>query len=171
MVGTALMRLCPPYARRHCERSEAIQDRRKTLDCFVAHAPRNDGSPKRNFPIPRRDAPELIETNPQTEEGAGKAGCPNAPAASHANGRSIRVSPPQVRRFMPAFPARMVLRFPSRSPRRPGFVASVIGAMQSILANLTPALACQDHAGLRRPRPHRSSGDTFASIASRAQRP
>ena len=26
-----------------------------------------------------------------------------------------------------------------------GFVASVVGAMQSIVANLTPALACQDH--------------------------
>jgi hypothetical protein len=39
----------------------------------------------------------------------------------------------------------MVLRFPSRSPRRPGFVASVIGVMRSIVANLTPALVCQDH--------------------------
>jgi hypothetical protein len=28
---------------RHCERSEAIQDSTKELDCFVASAPRNDG--------------------------------------------------------------------------------------------------------------------------------
>src|SRR6516165_10727761 len=42
-------------------------------------------------------------------------------------------------------PCAMVLRFPSCSPRRPGFFATVIGAMQSIVANLTPALACQDH--------------------------
>jgi hypothetical protein len=42
-------------------------------------------------------------------------------------------------------PCAMVLRLIPRSPRRPGFVASVIGAMQSIVANLTPALACQDH--------------------------
>ena len=42
-------------------------------------------------------------------------------------------------------PRAMVLRLASRSPRRPGFFASVVGAMQSIVANLTPALACQDH--------------------------
>src|SRR6516165_2131597 len=59
----------------------------------------------------RRDSPELVETNPQAEEGAGKAGCPCAPAASHANGKSIRVSPPQVRRFTPAFPARWFYGF------------------------------------------------------------
>jgi hypothetical protein len=29
---------------RHCERSEAIQRRRRGLDCFVANAPRNDES-------------------------------------------------------------------------------------------------------------------------------
>src|SRR6266852_813858 len=28
---------------RHCERSEAIQGRKESLDCFVACAPRNDG--------------------------------------------------------------------------------------------------------------------------------
>ena len=28
---------------RHCERSEAIQSRGGTMDCFVASAPRNDG--------------------------------------------------------------------------------------------------------------------------------
>ena len=42
-------------------------------------------------------------------------------------------------------PRAMVLRFPARSPRRPGFFASVIGAMQSIVANLTPAKGRQDH--------------------------
>src|SRR2546430_14934133 len=38
MVGTAQERLRPPYAAsdRHCERSEAIQSREKSLDCFVA---------------------------------------------------------------------------------------------------------------------------------------
>ena len=30
-------------SRRHCERSEAIQDVTGRLDCFVARAPRNDG--------------------------------------------------------------------------------------------------------------------------------
>jgi len=56
MVGTAQTRLCPPYEflpeaafilekQCHCERSEAIQKlQRSELDCFVAYAPRDDGS-------------------------------------------------------------------------------------------------------------------------------
>ena len=79
------------------------------------------------------------------KEGAGNAGC----FSQHPRPRvQIEKAHEQVTtgesRYT-SIPCAMVLRFPSRSPRRPGFVASVIGAMQSIVANLTPALVCQDH--------------------------
>src|SRR5262249_17087709 len=82
---------------------------------------------------------------PQNTEGAGKAGCPSHPQPGVRKMKAHQHSHHRFNRIVPAFPARVVLRFPSCSPRRPGFFATVIGAMQSIVANLTPALACEDH--------------------------
>jgi hypothetical protein len=42
-------------------------------------------------------------------------------------------------------PCAMVLRFPSCSSRGPGFLAPVVSAMRSIVANLTPASGRQNH--------------------------
>jgi hypothetical protein len=73
-------------------------------------------------------------------------------------------------------PCAMALRFPSCSPRRPGFVVSVIGAMPSIVANLTSASGYQDHTTSpfaasplvsRQHRVHRIPRPTFVTIAKR----
>jgi len=130
---------------------------------------------------PRQDAPPRSrharcaralhqKCRPETE-GAGKAGCPNAPAASRAEWESTRVSPPQVHRFTPAFPARLVLTacfalspvsMTFESPSSARCKASSPTWRQPRGARTTR---------LRRPRRCRSSDGIFASIASRAQRP
>ena len=88
------------------------------------------------------------------------------PTASRANGKSTRAVVTTGKGRITGIPCAMVLRFPSCSPRRPGFVASVVGAMQSIVANLTPALVCQDHTTSPYAAAH-SSRAPPASIASR----
>jgi hypothetical protein len=49
----------------------------------------------------------------------------------------------QVQRKHSGLPCAVVLRLTSRSPRRPGFLATVISG--SLPANLTPASGCQGH--------------------------
>jgi glyoxalase family protein len=69
---------------RHCERSEAIhRGACGEMDCFVASAPRNDGS--YSFAFSRRVAPEVcwISFALDRKEGAGNAGCALHPR-SHA---------------------------------------------------------------------------------------
>src|SRR6516165_7428565 len=62
------------------------------------------------------------------------------------------------------------------SPRGPGFLAPVIGVMQNIIANLTPASGRQDHttspsaSSAARPRKLIAPG-AFASTAFHTQRP
>jgi len=62
LVGTALARLCPPYALQPLVviASEAKQSSATRNSGLLRHyAPRNDGSLRRTFPFPRRDfAPE-----------------------------------------------------------------------------------------------------------------
>jgi hypothetical protein len=68
-----------------------------------------------------------------------------APAVSRANGRSTRAKSPQVRRNDPAFPARWFYGFLRDLPGVHDVLVTVIGAMQSIVANLTPAKGRQNH--------------------------
>ena len=63
----------------------------------------------------------------------------------------------------PAFPARMVLRFPSCSPRRPGFVVSVRRVMRSIIATLIISVGISG--------PHDFAVRGFALRRSRNPRP
>jgi hypothetical protein len=68
-------------------------------------------------------------------------------------------------------PCTMELTAYTRSPRCPGLLATVVGVMRSIVANVIPASGDQDHAIS----PHASGLARLAlpkaSIASRAQRP
>jgi hypothetical protein len=76
-------------------------------------------------------------------EGAGKAGRRLAPMV-----RVQQKSTRQNHRFSrnrPAFPARVVLRLIRDLPGEPGFLATVVGVMRSIIANLAPASGRQDH--------------------------
>ena len=56
-----------------------------------------------------RTRPGVATSSLFKTEGAGKAGCRYAPAASCAKRKSTRAKSPQVRSGNPAFPARMVL--------------------------------------------------------------
>jgi hypothetical protein len=85
------------------------------------------------------------EPRPSAKRAQGMPGALLAPIASRGNEKNHTSIVTTGTPLSPAFPARMVLRFPSRSSRRPGFVASVVGAMQSIVANLAPASGCQNH--------------------------
>jgi hypothetical protein len=89
------------------------------------------------------DRPSLASMCPSNKGGRRESRMPVAPAASHADEKSIRVSPPQVRRFTPAFPAQWFY----------GFLRALPGDLALLppsharrrLTHLTPALACQDH--------------------------
>jgi len=87
-------------------------------------------------------------TSLEERRAQGMPGAPLAPIASRANRKDTQAEVTTGQAASPTFPARVVLRFPSCSPRRPGFFASVVGTMQSIVANLTPALVCRDHTTL-----------------------
>jgi len=96
--------------------------------------------------ISRRLRPEFCAgLTPIEAEGAGKAGCRSHPQPRAQDKKAHEHSHHRFTRKSPAFPARMVLRFPSCSSRGPGFLAPVIGAMQCIVANLTPASGRQNH--------------------------
>src|SRR6202040_579092 len=66
-----------------------------------------------------------------------------APAVSCAKVHKKTHTSIQVQRRQSGIPCAMVLRLISCSPRRPGFLATVIGGI--LPANLTPASGRQDH--------------------------
>jgi hypothetical protein len=105
--------------------------------------PRNTGSPAfagddsrdcsalvfiKCFAFPRRHAPEFCKEPSALKEGVGNAGCPVHPQPRvrcgsfkmHTSIHSGRTG------NHPASPHAMVLRLPSRSPRRSGFLVTVI---------------------------------------------
>gem|GEM_PF-4844349 len=75
------------------------------------------------LPAARFLGPGSAKRRPSFKEGAGNAGRTNAPAASRAGKRSTQAKSPQVHRKRPGISRTMVLRFPSCSPRRPGFLS------------------------------------------------
>ncbi len=106
------------------------------------------GTTAENIP-PSRGAicTRVIESDlvPRKTEGAGNAGCLAAPAVSRAKNKKhtsvVTASLPK----QSGIPRAMVLRFPSCSPRRPGFFASVPRVMRSIIARLISASGYQAH--------------------------
>ena len=98
---------------------------------------------RRTFAIPRHDMSGLcVNVSRHEQSGRGECRVPAAPAASHATKKSMRVSR---YRFTgtPGIPCAMVLTAASCSPRRSGFLVTVIGEIS--FTNLTPASRRQDH--------------------------
>ncbi len=79
-------------------------------------------------------------------EGAGNAGCTLHPRSRVQFALRKAHTSIQVQRRQSGIPCAVVLTLISRSPRGTGFLAPVIGAMRSIIANLTPASRRRDHA-------------------------
>ena len=114
----------------------------------------------------------LLDGAPQRIEGAGKAGCsphPQPRTQKNAHERSRHRFAETIRPSL-----RNGLRLIPRSPRRPGFLATV--ACRSLPADLTPASGRQDHTALpsamsslvlRRHRVHRIPHPTFVTTAKR----
>jgi hypothetical protein len=93
----------------------------------------------------RHDLPEFCwMQTPDREEGAGNAGCLMHPQPPMRKIKSTRAKSPQVHRSDPGIPCAMVLTVSFVVSPETGFVASVTGAMQSIVAGLAPASGCQD---------------------------
>ena len=75
--------------------------------------------------LPRHEMPEpLRNRRPSKAEGAGNAGCTNAPTALRANEKDAR-RPTQVRRNHSGTPCAMVLRLLRALPGVPGFLATI----------------------------------------------
>jgi hypothetical protein len=66
-----MSRTNPP---RHCEHSEAIQDRKQELDCFVARAPRDDGDAAHAHRGGAGKAPAIATTPTQRMRGLAMRG-------------------------------------------------------------------------------------------------
>ncbi len=84
----------------------------------------------------------------RNEEGAGNAGC-----ALHPRSRVLKCAKKRTRAYRfsggsPASPAQWFDGLYRALPGEPGFLATIIGAMRSIIANLTPASGRQDHTTL-----------------------
>jgi hypothetical protein len=94
----------------------------------------------------------------------------NAPAASRAKYESTRVSPPQVHRLQTGIPCATVLRFPSCSPRRSGFLAAVTGAMRKHRRRLDSSVEESEPHDFAVRKKQRSSNAPLPSIASRVPR-
>jgi hypothetical protein len=93
----------------------------------------------------KRFAPRALLNDVPQRRGRRECRMPSAPAVSRANGRSTRALSPQVRRNIPAFPARWFYGFLRDLPGVRDVLVTVIGAMQSIVANLAPAKGRQNH--------------------------
>ena len=101
--------------------------------------------PARFRRLAARMAPELcMKLSPLDAEGAGKAGCPSHPWPVCIGRKHTVVTTgiagiirPSLRDGVTAY---------TRSPWRPGFLATIAGVMRSIIANLTPASGRRDHA-------------------------
>jgi hypothetical protein len=88
----------------------------------------------------------LLNNVPQILGGRGESRVPIAPAASRGNERNhTSVVTTGSTEHDPAFPARWFYGFLRDLPGVHDVLVTVIGAMQNIAANLTPAKGRQDH--------------------------
>ena len=138
---------------------QSIVPCKEKMDCFVASAPRNDGSPnsKRNFAFPRRDAPEAcIIVSPSENRGRRESRMRAAPAVScasctkkyaHEHTGSAENIRPSLRN---GFTAYFALSLVSRALLPPSPARSLA------LTNLAPASGART-TRLRRPHQRRSS--------------
>ena len=105
--------------------------------------------------FPRRDAPEFLQTlAPSIERGRRESRMPVAPAASHADEKSIRVSPPQVRRFTPAFPAQWFYGFLRALPGVHDSSVTVTCRSQRVGPSGPTSRTCRFSASQGAPGPH-----------------
>src|SRR6202048_1126154 len=88
----------------------------------------------------------LVNSGPLQSEGAGNTGCTLHPRSRVQQCTKQTHTSIQVQRRQSGIPCAMVLRLISRSPRRSGFLLTVIGGAAS--ADLTPASRRQDHTTL-----------------------
>ena len=109
---------------------------------------------------------KMCESNSSTAEGAGNTGCTLHPRSRVQKCTTKTHTSIQVQRRQSGIPCAMVLTAASCSPRRSGFLVTVISS--SLTADLTPASRRQDHttwhvrnksafvssAPLRPPHPH-----------------
>src|ERR1700676_4525971 len=90
---------------------------------------RDDDVGRHAFAFPRRDARPGCACLFRPKEGAGNAGRPMRPIAACAMVAVERTRVSQVTSESPGTPRAMVLRLITRSPRRPGFLATVARAL------------------------------------------
>ena len=127
--------------------------------------------------FPRCSAPELSEKILPPSKGRGECRVPNAPAASRANEKSTRVSPPRARQSSPAFPHANGFNDLWRAlPGESGFLATVPSAMRkhfrrvdaSVEASGPHAFAVREPVVVsRRAYVHRIPAQRFVTTAKR----
>jgi hypothetical protein len=100
------------------------------------------------FAFPRRESPgALRQSRPRDREGAGKTECPPAPVGPRAKKLRKSAKTTGGGGITPAFPARWFDGLFRALLGEPAF-ATIARVMRSIITNLTPAWARQDHTAL-----------------------
>jgi hypothetical protein len=117
--------------------------------------------------LPRRDAPEsCMNQSPGKTEGAGKAGCPMHPQPRVRKKQSTRASSPRSHRIHPAFPTQWFYGLISYSPRRSGFIVTVIQRIWLCPRPVGPTSPPLDLTPASRPQDHTTSPSAHASFVS-----
>ena len=131
---------------RHCERSEAIHvSASGEMDCFASLAMTLVADVTPHSRGANRARAVAVISRLRKIEGAGKTGCALHPRSRVQNCAKKTHTSIQVQRKHSGLPRAMVLRLIACSPRRPGFLATVIREKRLLLTNLTPASGCRDH--------------------------
>jgi hypothetical protein len=151
---------------------QSISRRNDRMDCFVAFAPRNDGSFKYNSAFSRHAAPELFKSfRPKEIRGRRECRVRAAPTVSCAKDALYKTHTSiQVQRKQSDIPRAMVLRLIPRSPRRrirlvtvaDGLAVRIVRLDYSNLRQLDTSNGCQDHTVL----PYASASFVCASRRS-----
>src|ERR1700761_6995362 len=134
--------------------------------CFRRHDRGGYGSA-----FPRRDQrPSYRGETLRNERAQGRPGTgwhPWPPCEEECTGQE-----PQAQPRIPGLPCAVALRLTPRSPRGSGLLAPVVHVMRSIIADLTPASRCQDHAYLavRKRSFVRTPEEALRSLAATAPR-
>ena len=127
-VGSAKTRLLAstPTLPRHCERSEAIQGRKRRLDCFVASAPRNDGQTHLRIPAtPFRPGFTNFVPPPKTSRAQGRPGARRTRGlVCNVHQRKTHTSI-QVKRKQSGLPCAMALRLIRALPGESELLATI----------------------------------------------
>jgi hypothetical protein len=114
-----------------------------SLEHWIARSSRAK-TRRRALASPRRNHVRAVEGHPR-KEGAGNAGCSGAPAASHANERSVRAKSPQVRRTFRHSLRDGLSGFLRALPGDRAFLPPSLTRCACIVTNLISASRDQDH--------------------------